>query len=82
MTPDERISQISRTLEAIRTGWPLLSEEIDTRLGELTEQLINNDNEQTRGQIKALRWVKELPASLQSTRDGMSAALADQAAAD
>lgn len=82
MTPDERISQINRTLEAVRTGWPLLAEEIDTRLGELTEQLINNDNEQTRGQIKALRWVKELPVSLQSTRDGMSAALADQAAAD
>lgn len=79
---DERIAQINRTLEAVKQGWPLLAEEIDARLGELTEQLINNDNEQTRGQIKALRWMKELPASLQSQRDSMSAALADQAAAD
>ena len=79
---DERIAHINRTLEAVKQGWPLLAEEIDARLGELTEQLINNDNEQTRGQIKALRWMKELPASLQSQRDSMSAALADQAAAD
>ena len=79
---DERIAQINRTLEAVKQGWPLLAEEIDARLSELTEQLINNDNEQTRGQIKALRWMKELPASLQSQRDSMSAALADQAAAD
>jgi hypothetical protein len=79
---DERIAQINRTLEAVKQGWPLLAEEIDARLSELTEQLINNDNDQTRGQIKALRWMKELPASLQSQRDSMSAALADQAAAD
>lgn len=79
---DERIAHINRTLEAVTQCWPLLAEEIDARLSELTEQLINNDNEQTRGQIKALRWMKELPASLQSQRDSMSAALADQAAAD
>jgi hypothetical protein len=79
---DERIAHINRTLEAVKQGWPLLAEELDARLSELTEQLINNDNEQTRGQIKALRWMKELPASLQSQRDSMSAALADQAAAD
>lgn len=78
----ERISQITRTLDAIRSGWPLLADEIDARLAELTEQLINNDNEQTRGQIKALRWVKDLPVSLAQERDGMSAALAEQAAAD
>lgn len=78
----ERIAQITRTLEAIKGGWPLLAEEIDARMAELTEQLINNDNEQTRGQIKALRWVKELPASLQSQGDGMRADLSEQDSAD
>lgn len=82
MQTEERIAQITRTLDAVRSGWPLLAEEINARVGELTEQLINNDNEQTRGQIKALRWMKDLPVALAQERDGMSAALAEQAAAD
>lgn len=78
----ERISQITRTLDAIRNGWPLLAEEIDARLGELTEQLINNENEQTRGQIKALRWMKDLPVALAQERGGISADLSDKDSAD
>ena len=78
----ERISQITRTLDAIRSGWPLLTEEIDSRISALTEQLVNNDNEQTRGAIKELRRLRDMPDSLKQERDGISAALADQAAAD
>lgn len=77
-----RIKEIQQTLEAIHHGWPFLCAFLDERMSELTEQLINNDNEQTRGQIKALRWVKELPASLQSQRDGMSADLSEQDSAN
>jgi hypothetical protein len=78
----ERIAQIARTLDAIRSGWPLLVEEIDDRISALTEQLINNDNEQTRGAIKELRRVRDMPDSLNQEREGIQAALADQAAAD
>lgn len=78
----ERIAQITRTLDAIRNGWPLLAEEIDSRIGALTEQLINNDNEQTRGAIKELRRLRDMPESLDQEREGIQAALAEQAAAD
>jgi hypothetical protein len=78
----ERVSQITRLLDAVRSGWPLLVEEIDDRISALTEQLINNDNEQTRGAIKELRRLRDMPESLIHERDGISAALADQAAAD
>ena len=78
----ERISQITRTLDAIRSGWPLIAEEIDDRISALTEQLISNDNEQTRGAIKELRRFRDMPDSLNQEREGIQAALAEQAAAD
>ena len=77
MSIEGRIAEVSAGLEAMRPGWPFLSAEVDRRIGELTEQLINNDNEQTRGRIKALLEVKNMPAALQSEREGLSAALAD-----
>ena len=81
-TAEERVSQITRLIESIRGGWPLLAEEINDRISALTEQLINNDNEQTRGAIKELRRLRDMPESLIHERDGISAALADEAAAD
>lgn len=77
MSVEGRINEVSAGLEAIRHGWPFLCAEVDRRIGELTEQLINNDNEQVRGRIKALLEVKNLPSSLQAERDGLSAALAE-----
>jgi len=82
MTPDERIAEIQRTLEAIQNGWPFFRSLLDERLSGLTEALINNDNEQTRGAIKELRRLRDMPELLQQERDGISAALADEAAAD
>lgn len=82
MTPKERVGQITQTLGAMQTGWPHLVREIDERIAALTVQLISQDNEQTRGRIKALRDVKDMPETLTQERDGISAALAEQAAAD
>lgn len=81
MTPDERIAHINKVLTGL-PAWSDLMVEIDARIADLTEQLINNDNEQTRGRIKALRDVKGLPEALYTEREGISAALADEAAAD
>lgn len=55
---------------------------LNARISEMTESLINNDNEQTRGAIKELRRLRDMPDSLAQERDGISAALAEQAAAD
>lgn len=82
MTPQDRIAQINQTLQAIQTGWLFLCSEMDSRMASLTVQLINNDNEQVRGRIKALRELKELPETLQQERDGISAALSEQDAAN
>jgi hypothetical protein len=77
MSVEARVNALSAGLESIRPGWQFIAGEVDRRIGELTEQLINNDNEQTRGRIKALLEVKNLPSSLQAERDGLSAALAE-----
>jgi len=74
MNPSDRIAQIQQTLEAIQNGWPFYFALINARLSELTEQLINNDNERTRGAILELRRLAELPASLSQERDWLSAA--------
>lgn len=82
MEHEDRINQISAGLERMAHAWPFVAGEIEARAKELIESLLNQDNEQTRGQIKALRWVMDLPSTLAQERDGMSAALADEAAAD
>lgn len=82
MTLEERVAFIDKALSAFPGAWPLLVIEIDQLIADLTEQLVNNDNEQTRGRIKALRGVKELPISLLTERDGIRAALSEQDAAD
>lgn len=82
MTPKERIAEIDQTLSAIRSGWPRVVVEVENILAGLTESLVSEDNEQTRGRIKALREVKELPETLFSERAGLEAALSEQDAAD
>lgn len=75
---EERLNTIQRGLADLRSGWPFLLSEVNARIATLTEQLINNDNEQTRGRIKALLEVKELPEALQSECDGIRAALSEE----
>lgn len=81
MTPEERISQIQKTLEAIQNGWPFHLALLNERIAEMTEALIQNDNEQTRGAIKELRRLTGIPETLAQERDWLSAALSDEDAA-
>lgn len=80
MNAEDRIKQIQQTLEAIHNGWPFFIAHVEDRLSSLTEALINNDNEQTRGAIKELRRIAEMPEALAQERDLLSTALAEQAA--
>lgn len=82
MSSEERLAQIEQTLEAIRTGWPFFLAVLQDRANTLTVDLVNQDNEQTRGRVKALHELMQLPASLQSEREGISAGLAEQAPAN
>jgi hypothetical protein len=80
MTSQERLTEINALLSAF-TGWAALTKQIDQRVGELTAQLVNKNDDETRGRIKALLELKELPVALQAERDGISAALSEQDAA-
>lgn len=72
----ERLNELNAVLPAL-AAWPSISVEIERRIGELTERLIAQDNEQTRGAIKELRYLIDLPATLQSERDHLAAGLSD-----
>jgi hypothetical protein len=82
MNPELRIEQIQKTLEAIQNGWPFFLALLQQRVAEMTDELISQDNEQTRRAIKELRRLTELPETLVQERDGIQAALANEAAAD
>lgn len=81
MTHDERLQHINQLIQAIQPGWPLLLAELETMIREKTESLIAENNEETRGAIKALRQLIELPQTLHQEREGLTAALSDEDAA-
>lgn len=70
-----RISEITQCLEAIHIGWPFFCAELDRIERELVERLITQESEATRGQIKLLRKIKELPETLQAEREGTTQGL-------
>ena len=82
MTPDKRVAAIGSWLESVSGAWPFLAAELNTRRADLVSRLIATNNEEVRGRIKALDEVLNLPESLSQERQGISAALAEQAAAD
>jgi hypothetical protein len=82
MPAQDRVNQITAALDAMRLGWPFIESEITARIEALTLSLVNNNDEQTRGRIKALRELKELPETLGNERSGISAALSEQDAAN
>jgi|GEM_PF-3361079 len=82
MTPKERLAQLNQAIEAIRSGWPFLMAHLDERERVLTHLLVNENNEQTRGRIKQIRELKELPESLISERDGIQTGISESDPAD
>lgn len=69
-----RIEQIDATLKAIQPGWPFLLAEVQARIADETERLITQNNDETRGRIKALRDLMTLPETLEAERAGILAA--------
>lgn len=78
MTPEDRLGELTNQLQAIQNGWPFFSSLLQERIDALTERLIGSNDEQTRGRIKALQELKELPVTLQQERDGIRAGLSEQ----
>lgn len=70
-----RLAEITAFQEAALTGWPFFCAELDRIERELVERLITQESEATRGQIKLLRQIKELPETLQAEREGITKGL-------
>lgn len=74
MTNIQRIEQIDATLQAIQPGWPFLMAEVQKQIEREIERLVIQNNEETRGRIKALRALNDLPEALEAERAGILAA--------
>lgn len=70
-----RIAQITQFQEVTNLGWPFFCAELDRIEQGLIERLITQESEATRGQIKLLRRIKELPETLQAEREGLNQGL-------
>jgi hypothetical protein len=79
MTPQDRLGELEQQLRAIENAWPLLAGLLQERIDAHTTALINRNDDETRGRIKALKELQELPVTLQQERDGIKAGLADEA---
>ena len=69
-----RIQQIEATLQAIQPGWPFFIAELQAQINDHVERLVTQNNEETRGRIKGLRDLMDLPATLEAERAGILAA--------
>lgn len=75
MTEADRLDQINNALNALRPAWPHFAAVLNERIADATLKLISENDEQTRGRIKALRDLLNLPETLQQERDGITAEL-------
>lgn len=55
--------------------------EVERQITQLTLELVNGNNEETRGRIKALVSIRDLPDTLAQERRALTAALSEQDAA-
>lgn len=78
---EERATEIIQQASVLDRCWATVSALLDERITKFTKELVNHNNEETRGRIKALEDLKELPAQLQSELEGIRAALSEQDAA-
>lgn len=78
MNAQERLEQLNRVLAAMQGCWAPIAEELGNRIGDHTASLIAENNEETRGRIKALRELLNLPEALLSERDGIKSGLSEQ----
>lgn len=72
-----RLDYLNSTLAAFDTAWPKLAGEIRSRIDHLTLKLISANDDETRGAIKELRDLLDLPESLRYEREHINAALED-----
>lgn len=73
MSPENRLQQINDLLPALIS--PALVALLAEQTNNLTQRLIAENHEETRGRIKALRDLQNMPESLKAERDSITAEL-------
>lgn len=77
-----RVAEITNGLRAIQSGWPFLLVETEKLIAAHTRSLITQNNDETRGRIKALMALQDLPQALDQERQGFIEAITSQEAAE
>lgn len=72
---NDRQLQLEQFMGSVGNNWSQVVREIDNRLEGLIVSLISTNNEETRGRIKALRDLRDLPTALQQELDAIKADL-------
>jgi len=73
----DRILQLERFIGSVSPNWDHVAREIDSHIDGLIMSLIAQNNEETRGKIKALRDLRDLPTVLKQELDAIKAELPD-----
>lgn len=76
------LNRVNASLDALRGAWPALHHILQSRMADLVNSLIGQESKQTRGAIKEVRQLIELPQTLQQERESITAALSDMDAAN
>lgn len=79
---ETRRALIIGLIDALRGTWSLLLPELQARALSRTAQLVAVNDEQTRGRIKELQDLQDLPTCLQYELEAIQAALSDPDAAE
>lgn len=61
---DERLAELASLSQGLGAAWPTLKPWLDERKDLLMRELVNSNDEQTRGRIKELAELLDLPERL------------------
>lgn len=78
METSERLEYLNSFILTVDNAWPRVSIEIQERINQKVISLIQSENEQARGAIKALQELLELPDTLKSERASINAELSER----
>lgn len=74
MNDAARLTQIDAALAGTKVAWPAICNEIKLLIADYTDALVSQNNDETRGRIKALRDLMDLPETLEAERRSILAA--------
>lgn len=74
----ERLEYLGALITVVDGAWPRVSVEIEQRIEANLLSLIASENAEARGAIKALKDLLDLPATLTSERDQITAELSER----